>query len=197
MQQKVGMIIVIIILASVMVGPHNVAAKDYSGFGLHGGLGTDVNLGLGFGLGLSYVIMGPVSVEVGPDFFFHNYQESGTTDTDWLYEEGTSLQILALRVNSLYNYDPNQAGTYFVLGSGFVSATVEYDYRERFDASSIWIDGGTSGDAGGIVFNFGLGWTFIGGFDLRLEVPVLIFFSQVGNASTIAPTITAVAGIRF
>ena len=60
---------------------------DLSGFGLHGGVGTDVTLGLAFGGGPSYT-----------------------------YTDSTTMTVYVITANSLFDYKPGETGIYFVAG---------------------------------------------------------------------------------
>ena len=51
------------------------------------------------------------------------------------------------------------------------------------------------GTTGGMIINLGLGGTFPGGFELRLQTPVFVIFGVLKNS--FVPTIALVGGVRF
>ena len=53
------------------------------------------------------------------------------------------------------------------------------------------------GTVGGSVLNVGIGNSFSKAFDIRFEVPVIVTFSETGEASTVIPTFIATLGYRF
>ena len=172
--------------------------------GVHGAIGTDVELGLGFGVGATYLLPGslPVRIEVGGQLFFAH---SEYTDTEGIhdYTETTDLQVFAVRVNALWNYTPWTPGLYYILGTGAAGVYVDWEERSPTDTSlGTPLDNGGSkhqadGADGAVIANAGIGYTFGGGLDARLELPILIFARGVGEAAGIAPTVTASAGFRF
>jgi opacity protein-like surface antigen len=173
-------------------------------FGVHAALGTDVALGVGFGAGATYVLpgAGPKRYEIGVQLFMAH---SEYTDDEGLhsYTETTDMRVLAIRANILWNYTPHMPGMYFVAGTGAAGVYVEWEERSPTDTSlgTPLSNGGSKqsddGAAGALVANAGLGYTFGGGFDVRIELPILIFSNGVGEAATFAPTVVASAGYRF
>ncbi len=105
--------------------------------------------------------------------------------------------------NYLFNYSPNFPGTYFVTGIGLTSVEIEWEESSATDVSlGTPLPGGGSmqaedGTVGGTVFNFGVGRTFTGGLDLRVATPIIVTFSAPGDASSVIPTFTLTAGMRF
>ncbi len=156
-------------------------------FGVGGHVGTDVTGGLGFGGGISYALVpdgASNAYEFGLDFFFHEYDETGSGEKEY-----TDLSIFALRANWLWNYQPGQSNVYFVTGVGFVYAMLDYKIEydplvygqsltESYDYSSV-----------GNVVNLGIGWSSAMGLGFRLEAP-MIFFYSAGQAAAFVPTFT-------
>lgn len=184
--------------------PENAAPAPTGALGVHGALGTDVNLGLGFGAGATYLLpgSGPMRIEVGGQLFIAH---SEYTDDEGInsYTETTDLQVLAVRVNALWHYDAWTPGIYYVLGTGAAGVYVDWEERSPTDTSlgTPLPDGGSKqsedGAAGAVIANAGIGYTFGGGLDVRFELPVLIFSNGVGEAAAVAPTVVAAAGYRF
>jgi len=174
--------------------------REFSGFGVHFGVGTDVQLGLGFGGGVSYVFFpegGSTGFEFGPDLFFHSSVEE-YDDYNWHYKDTTSLQVFGVRANALFGYTPGGSGIYWVAGTGFAAVAVDWESVSTYtpDPRSRVLDG-AHGTAGGWILNLGVGSTLGAGWDVRMELPVLFLFSNYGKAAAIAPTLTLVAGLRF
>jgi len=105
--------------------------------------------------------------------------------------------------NYLIGYQLDQPRTFFIVGIGLASVNVEWEERSPDDISlGTPLPGGGSmhsadGSAAGTVFNLGVGQLFKSGFDVRLELPVILAFSAPGEAATVIPTLIVSAGIRF
>ena len=108
-----------------------------------------------------------------------------------------------MMANYLTNYTPNLPGTYFVVGIGLAAVDIEWEESSATDISlgTLLPDGGSmqtaDGSVGGSVFNLGVGQTFAGGLDIRVELPVIVSFSAPGDASAVIPLFTVTAGMRF
>jgi len=185
--------------------------SDYSspGFGIRGGIGTDITGGIGFGAGVFYVIPSkPYSStwwDLGADIYYANVSEEETDSEGTRFEDNTKVFVFTLRSNGLFNYHPGSSGVYFVAGAGIVMANIDWEETVTYDPSHYpgigpehWSD---DAFAFGNVLNLGVGLTLGGGWDTRLETPLLIFYSTPGNggssASTIAPTFTLNILYRF
>ena len=173
-----------------------------SGFGIRFGIGTDITLGLGFGTGVFYVASSPYSSpdwDLGLDIYYANVSEEETDYEGTRREANTKVIVFALRSNALFNYYPKKTGVYFVAGAGFVITSVDWEetytyYPPYAPHTEHWSDDGI---AFGNVFNLGVGLTFGGGLEARLETPLLIFYDTPGKASGIAPTFTLNVLYRF
>ncbi len=171
--------------------------------GIRGGIGTDVNLGLAYGLGGNFVIDFPKnSLELGVLFFGGSFEEE-TDEGMHTYEEKTDLIVFGLVANYLIGYTPRQPGLFFVTGVGLASINVEWEERSATDVSlgTPLPEGGSmqseDGTAGGTVFNLGIGRSFSSGLDVRAELPVIVTFAPPGGASSVVPTLIATLGYRF
>jgi hypothetical protein len=185
----------------------NRSGSNYSGFGVRGGVGTDISLGIGFGAGAFYVMApNPYSSscwDLGLDFYYANVSEEETDREGTAWEGKTELFVIAMRTNGLFNYHPKKTGFYFVAGAGLVLAIMDwaetytygppiYSYSfERYSDEAFGV---------GNVLNLGVGMTFGGGLETRLETPLLIFYnapSAKKDAASIAPTFTFNVLYRF
>ena len=126
-----------------------------------------------------------------------------TTEEFHTYEETTDVLVIGALANYLISYDQGEPGIFVVAGFGLASVSVEWEERSSGDVSlGTPLPGGGSmqsedGSAAGTVFNLGVGNTFKGGFDIRLETPIIVSFSAPGEASSVIPTVIATAGFRF
>jgi len=172
--------------------------------GVRGGVGTDVNGGLAYGVGVNYMIDLPQknSLELGVVYFGGSFEESSSNGFN-TYDEKTDIGVFGLLANYLIGYTPENPGTFFIVGFGLASVSMEWEERSTTDVSlGTPLPGGGSmqsvdGSGGGSVFNLGFGNVFNGGFDVRAEIPVIVSFSAPGEASAVIPTFIVTAGLRF
>lgn len=165
-------------------------------FGLHAGVGTDISLGLAFGGGVSYILMSGENsgMEFGLDLY---YSHSDTTSTEewngYDYRDVTTTIFFAVSYNNLFNYMPDKTGLYFLIGTGAGAASVSWEGSSTDDPSynDSWDRIG-----GGFLVNLGLGWTFGNGFELRLQLPVMLIVGAFDSLLPV-PMLNAAAGIRF
>lgn len=167
-------------------------------FGIRGGLGTDINGGLGYGLGINYLF--PNSYfELGAVLFGHSSEET-TVDYN-TYNEKTDLVVFGIMGNYLFGYKYKQPGFYGIVGFGFAAISVDWEESSPDDSSlgTPLPDGGSkqseSGTGGGTVINAGVGYSF-GQLSLRGEFPIIISFSDYGSSSVI-PTVMVTLGYNF
>lgn len=195
--------VLVLLLALALVSSSVFGSSDDPRVGVRGGIGTDINLGLAYGIGGNYLInLERNAVELGVVLFGGSFEE--TSDNGFNeYEETTDVFVFGMMANYLINYTPRQSGTFFVAGFGLGSVNVEWEERSTTDVSlGTPLPGGGSmqsedGSAGGTVFNLGIGQSFESGFDIRLELPVIMTFSAPGDASSVTPTLILTAGMRF
>ena len=177
-----------------------------SGFGARLGIGTDITLGIGFGVGAFYVLApSPYSSpiwDLGADIYYASVSEE-EKELNINYEDNTKVLVFALRSNALFNYHPRKTRVYFVAGAGIVFANIDWEenityYEPYLPHTERWSD---DVFAVGNVLNLGVGMTFGGGLEARFETPLLIFYSAPGHASrsagSVAPTFTLSLLYRF
>ena len=194
-----------VIAAFVLVGMLAVTAEAQTDprIGVRAGIGTDINLGLAYGIGANYLLpYQENSLELGVLIFGGSFdetcEEGGNT-----YEETTDLFVFAAMANLLIKHKPGKLGTFYIAGIGLGSVSVEWEERSEDDVSlGTPLPGGGSmqsadGSAGGTIFNLGVGQAFKGGFDVRAEFPIIVTFSAPGESSSVIPTLILTAGYRF
>ena len=165
-------------------------------------LGTDISAGLGYGVGLRFLERtgSGTAFEFGPDLYMS--KSTYTTEETHTYEETTELTVFAVRVNQLSGYRPGSDSRYFIYGAGAAAINVNWNEKSATDTSlgTPCCGGGSMQSEEGTAFtgiiNVGVGKSS-NGMDLRLEFPMLIFFSPVGGAAAIAPTMTVSAGFNI
>jgi hypothetical protein len=171
-------------------------------FAIRGGAGTDVTLGLGYGIGGRYYVKSSggslPGMEVGPDIFIHHSSETSTDGTHD-YTETTDLRIFAIRINFLYNFNPGASGFYTLWGAGVAGVSMQWVETSPTDTSLGTAYGSgskqdSSGTVGMAIFNVGMGVTFGNGFDLRMELPMMYLG---GDVPMFIPTLTVMAGKSF
>ena len=141
----------------------------------HAGLGFDVTSGgAALNLGLAYrppMGTGFSWIEGTADAFHHSSSEDWV-EGNYSGTEKTELNILAVRVNYLLNYE--RSGVYPVVGFGLFAAGVEWSETERFrDDPDLSYDD-FEGTAFGNIFNLGFGLRAGTRVDLRFEAPIMI-----------------------
>ncbi len=182
-------IIVIIAIASICIPAFS---QGMSGFGIHAGVGTDISLGIGFGGGASYALVtdGLIAYEFGIDLYYaHSDVSAPDGPLNYVYRDVTTTIFFAATLNTLFNYLPDTGGIYFIIGSGAGAANVNWVGSSTDDPT---YNDSSENTAGGLLLNFGLGGTFGNGFELRVQVPVIII---LGGA--IVPLLNVAAGFRF
>jgi len=175
------------------------AQDDDGSFSIRGGLGTDINGGLGYGAGLGYKF--PYSnFELTAVFFAHSSEE--TTEDFHTYTETTELFVYGLLGNYLIGYRDKVPGFFGVVGIGFSAISVDWEESSPTDESlgTPLPEGGSKQSeavtGGGSVINAGFGYSF-GNLSIRAEFPVIFTFSPPGGASGIAPTFIAMLSYSF
>jgi hypothetical protein len=171
--------------------------------GVRGGLGTDINLGLAFGVGGNYLLdMGESPLELGAVIYYsHSTETSNNGFND--YHETTDVTVFGMLANYLMGYELGKPGMFLLAGFGLGMMNVYWEEWSPTDESlgELLPDGGSrmedDGVAAGSVFNLGGGMAFSNGADLRFEIPVILVFGEYGEASSVVPTFTITAGMRF
>ncbi len=171
--------------------------------GIRGGVGTDINLGLAYGLGGNYLMIYPNNcLELGVLIFGGSFEEK-SDEGFHTYEEKTSITLFGFMANYLIGYAPLQRGRFFIAGVGLANINVEWEEKSETDESlGTFLPGGGSmqseeGSTGGMVFNLGIGNGFSSGWDIRVELPVIMTFSAPGEAAGVVPTLIVTLGYRF
>lgn len=169
-------------------------------FSLKAGVGTDINLGLGYGGGIGYIF--PYSdVELNVVLFGHHSEE--TTEDFHSYTETTDLFVYGVMANYLIGFPGRESGAYGVVGFGFAAVSLDWEETSPTDVSlGPPLPGGgskqsESGTGGGSVFNAGFGYSFGSNLHLRAEFPVIVAFSPPGEAAGVAPTFMFTLGYYF
>lgn len=165
-------------------------------FGARGGAGYDViGDALGWNAGVNALgALGVGHYEIAVDGFFHGFDITKTVGPNQEHE-AASTRIVAARVNYLFNYQRGVVAPYFALGVGILGAGLTYRDEQRPSGSNGAYTVNSSFDAFsfGNLVNLGLGLTLPLGFDLRIEVPVILMYS--GASRSVA--IPIVAGLIF
>jgi len=176
--------------------------KTNSSIGIRAGIGTDINLGLAYGGGINYLLdQNTNAIEFGL-VVFGGHSEETTTDFN-TYNEKTDVLVFGVLSNYLFGYKLKNPGLFGVIGLGFAAISVEWEESSPDDISlGTPLPGGGSKQSvdatgAGSVFNLGFGMAFKGGFDLRVEVPVIFIFDAPGDAAAIIPTFMLTAGYHF
>jgi hypothetical protein len=190
----------------VFISPLTSFSSELPKIGVRGGIGTDINLGLAFGGGVNYILdVGENPLELGVLVFYsHSTETSNNGFND--YHETTDIMVFGMMANYLLGYKRGTPGGFFLVGFGLGAMNVYWEEWSPTDGSlgeslfPEYPDGSRQedeGTAGGGVFNIGAGMTFSNGADIRLEIPVILVFGEYGEASTVVPTVTLTAGMRF
>ena len=169
-------------------------------FGVRGGVGTDIHLGLGFGVGAAYVWNsggGGSAFELGGDVYYNRTTESYTRDVAVNGEDKTTLTVFGVRANALFNYHPSRKSVYFIAGFGFVVASLRWEENENAPNWTGPYHDEAEGTSVGNIINLGIGVPLMTNLDVRLETPMLYFYSAYGKSAAFAPTATIGLTYRF
>lgn len=201
------MIVISLLISASVVSAQEPGTRpeEGSGLGLQVGMGTDVTLGVAGFVGVSRVLGlsgDSRRLELGGQLYYHR---SEWKDTEGIndYFETTTVTVLAARANLLYGYQPAASKMFWILGTGIAAASMSWEERSPTDTSlGTPLDNGGSkqnddGVAGALIASAGLGVTLGSGLEGRVQLPLLVFFGTPGEASSIAPTLTASLGYRF
>ncbi len=177
------------------------AAPLGDGIGVRGGIGTDITFGgVAFGAGVNSLFQ--ERLEIGLMGYYGKFEETSDNGVNE-YEETTEVTAFAALVNYLYGYERDRKGWLFVGGAGLAYLGVYWEERSDTDVTlGELLPGGGSmqdfeGSVGGLLFNLGAGYSFGNGFDVRLEVPIVIAFGDTGGAAGVIPLFTLTGGYRF
>jgi hypothetical protein len=184
------------------VSEPNPYSNESGSIGIRGGIGTDINLGLVYGGGINYLLnLNQNAVEIGLVVFGGNSEE--TTEDYNTYTETTDVLVYGVLANYLFGYELKKSCFFGLVGFGFTAISVEWEESSPDDESlGTPLPGGGSkqsedATAAGSVLNLGFGIAFDGGFDIRVEAPIIFIFDAPGDASSIVPTFMATLGYHF
>ncbi len=189
----------------VFVCPLTVFSSELPKIGVRAGLGTDINLGLAFGGGVNYMIdVGDNPLELGAVLYYSHATETSNNGFND-YHETTDVTVFGMLANYLLGYKVGTPGMFLLGGFGLGVMNVYWEEWSPTDGSlgeSLpgYPDGSRMDDGGvaaGSVLNLGGGMAFSNGADIRFEIPVILVFGEYGEASTVVPTFTITAGMRF
>jgi hypothetical protein len=180
-----------------------VAHAEGSGFGIRAGIGTDISGGIAYGGGINYLMSQDDrgAWELGLVAYGGSFEE--TTTEYFTYVETTDVFAIGVVVNRLLKYTPGERGVFVALGLGAGAISVSWEETSDGDITlGTPLPGGGSsqsadGTSGGMIVNLGVGYSFSGPLDLRLEAPIIYNFDAPGNSSSVIPTLTLTAGLRF
>jgi hypothetical protein len=178
-------------------------AAQASNAGVRGGVGTDIGGGIAYGLGLNYIPATDASGswELGIVAYGGSFKE--TTTEFFTYEEKTTIAAYGVLANRLFHYRPMMKGGYAIAGAGVGAVSVTWEERSSGDITlgTRLAGGGSmqslSSTGAGAIVNVGAGYGFGGPWDVRVEAPILFISGPPGGASSVAPTLTVTAGVRF
>lgn len=194
--------IIVCVSFVLLVVSTSASAFETGRIGVRGGIGTDINLGLAFGIGANFLLAGNNPVELGV-LIFKSHSTDETTTEFHEYDETTDILVIGVTGNYLIGYMPAKLSTFFVAGGGVGIINVNWEERSDTDESlGEYLEGGGSkqtadGSAVGLILNIGVGKAFTPTFDVRLEMPILIITSAPGESSSFVPTFTLTAGVCF
>jgi hypothetical protein len=186
-----------------LVYPLTTVSSELPKIGVRGGVGTDIDLGLAFGGGVNYMLdMSNNPVELGVLGF---YSSSSETEEEYgnEYTTDTDVFVFAMMANYLFGYKRGVPGMFLLAGFGLGMASVGWEESSPDDISlgTPLPGGGSMHDGGGTgagsIFNLGGGMAFSNGADIRFEIPVILIFGDYDQPSSVVPTFTLTAGMRF
>lgn len=197
-----SLLIIVCVSFALLLVSTSASAFETERIGVRGGIGTDVNLGIAYGLGVNALLAGNSPLELGGVVFISHSREE--TETEFHeYIESTDVLVIGITGNYLIGYMPAKSNTFFVTGGGVGIISVNWEEKSDTDESlGEHLDGGGSkmsvgATAAGLILNVGVGKSFTPAFDVRLEMPILIITSTPGEASSFVPTFTVTAGFCF
>ncbi len=200
---RIALLLVPCLLMTASTGSGQTSGSSRGSFGIRGGVGTDVNLGLGFGAGFSYLWASGTSstaFELGADVYYSHTTESYTDQRGSVTvtgEDVTTLLVFGIRGNALFNFRPSRKSVYFIAGIGFVVASVEWEETETAPNWTAPYHDEAEGTSAGNIVNIGVGIPLSRQLDVRLEFPMLFFYGSYGKTATFVPTATLSLAYRF
>ena len=180
-----------ILMFAAVLAPVGAQGAD-EGFLVRLNAGLDViDIGLAAGVGAVYRFPGPAGIgEIAADIFYGPYWETYTEGLN-TFDYSETLIIVAIRADWLFNYEAGGTGWYQVAGTGVFAGSYAW---ENYNRTTDYTEG-NSYFASGTVINLGVGYAFGSTWEVRLEIPILVFFGEYGEAAAISIPITA--GVLF
>lgn len=200
---KVGSYLFVFLVFVLFLCPIVTFSSEVPKIGVRGGLGTDINLGLAFGIGGNYLLdMGDNPLELGAVLYYsHSSETSNNGYND--YHETTDITVFGMMANYLMGYEFGKPGRFVIAGFGIGVVNLYWEEWSPTDESlgELLPDGGSihdrEGSGAGSIFNLGGGMAFSNGADIRFEVPVIVAFDPPEESSGVAFAFTITAGMRF
>lgn len=189
-------------VVACLIAASNGTAQSMPRVGIRGGVGTDINLGLAYGVGLNYAVGARNPVELGVMLFGGSFKEE-SSEGSHSYNEKTDLLVYGMMANYLLGHSPDRRGLYFVAGVGVAGVSASWEERSATDVSlGTPLPGGGSmqsedGTGAGTVLNLGFGAYVSNRVDMRVELPTIVTFAPPGGASSVVPTLIATLGLRL
>jgi hypothetical protein len=148
-----------------------------------------------FGGSVGYALtLGPSEFDVILDAYF-SFGGWDYSYDDWQGEYAFNMQVLAIHLDWLILERPEEFGLFPVIGAGFFVFKLAYTEDEYFIYDpSITYNNSDDITAGGSIALFGLGIRMTKNIDLRINIPVMVFFSEFSQASDVAIPLT-ISGI--
>ena len=183
--KRVCRLVVLFLALTGVLAPVAAQGED-SGLLLRFNAGLDlIDIGIAAGAGVGFRFPGPGGLaELTLDAYFGPYWETYTEGNTFDYTE--MLVIIAARANWLFNLKAGRRGWYQVVGAGCFAGSYSW---ENYNRDTDYTEG-NSYFASGTLINLGLGYVFNRTWEARVEVPILIFFGEYGEAAAIAIPIT-------
>ena len=110
-----------------------------------------------------------------------------------VFDYSETLIVVGVRGNWHFNYPAGGRGLYELAGVGFCVGSFSW---ENYNRTTLYTEGNDY-VASGTILNLGLGYAFGPRWEVRVEVPVKVFFGSYGTASAVAIPITASVLFRF
>lgn len=170
--------------------------------GVRLGIGTDINLGTAYGIGINRLMqVGATPMELGAVYYGGHSEETSTSGIH-SYTDITDVHVFGVLANFLHGYDKDAPGLFAITGFGVAGISVTWEESSPTDTSlGTRVGAGSKmsaeGTTAGSVINLGLGINVSKGFDIRAEIPVIFVFSAPGKSSGIIPTGTLSLGFKF
>lgn len=155
-----------------------------SGLVFSGHAGFDpIGLGWAAGAGVGYEI---ANLEAGLIVMF-SAGKNDYNDTDYKGTYSYNFSLVGVRATYMFGGAFSTKGLFPYVGTGFFF--MGYSYKDEWTPKPTGTPGVTEDDlsASGVLAILGLGYRFAQQFDVRLEVPALIFFGDYGRTTVAVP----------